>query len=303
MIKKCPNCNSTDIKVKYSNLTDKNYFIDGKFSLILCNKCKLEFLDPLLTEQQVERYYPKEDYYSFYDYNKMALAYHKLSAYYYSKKNKLFNILFYIFSPIFYTYYIEKGKSVLEIGCGNGMKLAIYQKYGMKTYGLEPYLPKVGDRERKLGIEKKSVKDAGYKENSFDYIILKEVLEHVPDQELVLSRAYSWLKPGGKLIITVPNTKGLWRNMFKENWYGYDVPRHFYNYNPKNLAENVKRFGFKIKKIRIYDMPYMFDGSLKFKYPKNNIIFSNITKIIAVPISLAVTNLKKGSLIEMHCTK
>ena len=308
-MRKCFCCSDREIKKIYENLYDKNFFRGGKFSLLKCKKCNLEFISPLLNEKQLKNYYPEKEYYSFYDYNKLALLYHKISAYYYSKKSNLFSVIFYPFSRILYSYYIDKGKSILEIGCGNGMKLNIYKKYGMKTYGLEPYGPPLRNKEKKLGISKKSIKNANFKKNSFDYIILKEVLEHIPNQRLVLMKCYEWLKPGGKLIITIPNTSGIWNKIFKKNWYGYDIPRHLYNYNPKNFSFFIKKFGFKIKKIRTYDMPYMLDGSLKFYLvdktgkKEQSLIFSNLMKILIAPISLIVTVLGSGSLIEAVCSK
>lgn len=307
--KTCPCCESRKIEVLYKRMRDKEFLKPGEFCLLKCKRCELEFAEPILTEKQLEEYYPKAEYYSYHNYNPLAIKYHKISAYYYSGKNLLFNILFFIFKPLFYTYYLEPGKSILEIGCGNGMKLNIYQKYGMKTSGLEPYMPKIDKKAKELGILKTTVKKAPYEKNSFDYIILKEVLEHVPDQKVVLKAIHHWLKPNGKLIITIPNTKGIWNKIFKENWYGYDIPRHIYNYNPKNIKFFLNKLGFKINKIRTYDMPYMFDGSLKFYFTNKTgkkehpIIFSNLMKILSVPLSLVISIMKKGSLIEIICEK
>ena len=307
-MKKCICCEGKVFEKIYSNLQDKDHFKRGKFSIIRCADCSLEITDPLLSEKQLEDYYPK-DYYSFYNYNNLATFYHKISAYYHSKKNNFFTFILKAFEPIFYSYNFQKGKSILEIGCGNGMKLEIFQKYGMDTYGLEPYIPKINLREQKLGIIKEFIHKAPYKKNSFDQIIVKEVLEHVPDQELLLKKCHGWLKPGGKLTITIPNTNSLWKNIFKENWYGYDLPRHVYHYNSKNISMLLKRLKFKIGRIRIYDMPYMFDGSLKFylvdktKKKLHPLAFSNLSKILIAPISLIISYFGQGSLMEIYCTK
>lgn len=309
MVKICPCCEKEHIQMLYKDLYDKDFLKSGKFDLLKCEDCGLEFVNPILTEKELEKYYPEKEYYSYYDYNPLAVKYHKMSAYYYSKKNPLFNILFLIFKPLFYTYYVDPGKSILEIGCGNGMKLKIYQEYGMETKGIEPYGPETNEKAKKLGITKSTIKKAPFKENSFDYIILKEVLEHVPNQNEVLKASHKWLKPNGRLIITIPNTKGIWNKIFKENWYGYDVPRHLYNYNSKNIKIALEKVGLKINKIRTYDMPYMFDGSLKFyltsktKKTSHPLVFSNIMKIISAPLNLLTSYLKLGSIIEITCSK
>ena len=127
MEKKCICCGNSELSIIYKNLSDKEYNNKEKFSMIKCNVCGFEFIDPLLGEKQLEKFYPKDEYYSYQDYNPLAFNYHKLSAYYHSNKNFLIKILLFPISPLLYTYFIDEGKSILEIGCGNGMKLEIYQ--------------------------------------------------------------------------------------------------------------------------------------------------------------------------------
>ena len=309
--KKCSSCNSKNLKVLYENLYDKDYFIEGKFSILKCENCGLEVINPLLNEKQLGKYYPAKDYYSYNKHSKLAILYHKISSYYYSRKNFFVNIILWPFSSLLYHYRFEPGKNLLEIGCGNGLQLAFYKKYGLNTNGLEPYGLTLTNEERKLGIERKSVINANFPKEKFDYIIMKEVLEHIPNSNEVLKKCYYWLKKGGRLIIVIPNEESLWQKIFKKNWYGYDVPRHVYVYNPKSIKILLEKRGFKINNIRKYDLPYMIDGSLKFylvdksegKDKKQNIIFSSLSKILFAPISLIVTYLNLGAIFEVEAKK
>jgi 2-polyprenyl-3-methyl-5-hydroxy-6-metoxy-1,4-benzoquinol methylase len=301
-IRSCHCCGSSDLKIKFKGMTDQSYFIPGKFNLLECTNCKMAFTDPLQTEEESGKYYPADQYYSYKNKNKLALLYHRMCAYFYSHRNPVFTALLYPFKPLFYTYFINPGKSLLEIGCGDGLKLKIYKSYNMKVFGLEPYGPKLSEEEKKLNITKKSVKDAPYKSNSFDYIIMKEVLEHVPNQTLVLKKSYDWLKPNGTLAITVPNTASIWCKLFKTNWFGYDITRHPYHYNPKSIYMFLKKLGFKQIKIRPYDPPYMLAGSLKY-YFNNPLWLHNFFKLFFTPLTLITSYLRTGSLMEIVCKK
>src|SRR3989344_6424593 len=128
-VKKCPCCENRNLSVLYKNMWDKMHFVNGIFDLLVCNKCRLIFLEPRLNEKQLSKYYPEKEYYSFHNINPLALKYHKLCAYYYSKKNPLVSLLLTPFKPLFYTYFTDNNheKALLEIGCGDGLKLAIYQ--------------------------------------------------------------------------------------------------------------------------------------------------------------------------------
>lgn len=307
-IKKCPCCESEKLFVKYPEMYDKDNFIAGKFSLIGCKNCSVEFVLPRLNEEELGEYYPKE-YYSFNKKSKLAEFYHEISAYFYSGRNLFVGFFFSPFRPIFYRYLLRGyGKRVLEIGCGQGKTLEIYKKYGFETHGLEPYGGKITEREKSLGIERKAVREARF-EDKFDLIVMKEVLEHVPEQEFVLKKCFDWLNIGGSLIITVPNTAGILNKIFGKNWYGYDVPRHVINYNSKNLAFFLQKIGFKIERVRSYEMPYMLDGSLKFymadknKKRQEGVLFSGLSKIICAPIALIISYLNLGSILEIECKK
>jgi len=307
---KCPNC-EIPANLKYKSLYDKDHFVKGEFSMLECPNCELKFINPLLDESQLAKYYPSEEYYSYNKKSKLAILYHKISSDYYSKKNPLINLLFWPFSSLFYHYRLIPGKKLLEIGCGNGLQLEFYKKYGLKTYGLEPYGSEITEREKKLGIGRKNVKTANFEKESFDFIVMKEVFEHIPDPKTTLIKIKNWLKKEGKLIIIVPNGESLWAKIFRKNWYGYDIPRHLYTYNPKSLSLMLKKNGFKINKIKNYDLPYMIDGSLKFraveksknKKKKHNLIFSNFSKLLLTPLSLIVTSLKLGSIMEIEAEK
>lgn len=102
---------------------------------------------------------------------------------------------------------IEKGSSVLDIGCGDGDLLDYLSKTKeIDAHGIE-FGAKAIETARAKGIHV-DVADITKQEfklaNSYDYIIISEVIEHLPKpEELVVKLKGKYKK---YLIITIPNT-------------------------------------------------------------------------------------------------
>jgi ubiquinone/menaquinone biosynthesis C-methylase UbiE len=87
--------------------------------------------------------------------------------------------------------------NVLEIGCGSGELSKYLKNYvGIDISERTPFI--VGDAQ-----------DLPFDDNSFDLILLLDLLEHTNDK-LVMNEVYRVLKPDGYVIITVPAFMFLW---------------------------------------------------------------------------------------------
>jgi SAM-dependent methyltransferase len=89
----------------------------------------------------------------------------------------------------------------------------------------------------------------------FDTVLCLFVLEHVEDPVVVLERAYSWLKPGGRLIAAVPNATSLHRRVGAlTTGQPYDTPSerdllvgHVRVYDRRRLMADVCQAGFHVE--------------------------------------------------------
>jgi SAM-dependent methyltransferase len=101
---------------------------------------------------------------------------------------------------------------ILEIGCGTGHNLAMLGEFG-KVEGLE-----VDDAAREIAEKRlgKPVASAplpalkGIKKGSYDLIAALDVIEHIDDDHAALAAIAGRLKPGGKLLVTVPAHQWMW---------------------------------------------------------------------------------------------
>jgi len=111
-------------------------------------------------------------------------------------------------------------KEVLDAGCGWGGKTIYYaEHFKLKSiHGFD--IPKAYDPDapsryassKKLTncfFETGYAENMPYQNNSFDIVLMEDVLEHVEDPKKVIQECYRVLKLGGKLIIKFPSFKGM----------------------------------------------------------------------------------------------
>ncbi len=77
-----------------------------------------------------------------------------------------------------------------------------------------------------------------FKDNSFDSILTSEVLEHVFNLEEILKELNRVLKPGGKILITIPFA-----------WYEHEVPNDFGRYTSFGIKSLLEKNGFIILEL------------------------------------------------------
>jgi len=118
------------------------------------------------------------------------------------------------------------GKSLLEIGSGYGMLLAVARReFGVESFGLEPAEQFEGTFEmsRSLllelglpcGIVEKGLGECNpYSNEHFDLVYSSNVLEHVQDPGQVIGESLRVLRPGGLLVFVVPNYGSWWEGHY-----------------------------------------------------------------------------------------
>jgi SAM-dependent methyltransferase len=104
---------------------------------------------------------------------------------------------------------------ILDLGSGVGNFVVGCRKRGLRAYGVEPDRIGQGSSLTSLQIAGRRL-DAGvfaaavgehlpFRNGTFDFIVLDQVIEHVADQKSVLAEALRVLKPAGAMYIACPN--------------------------------------------------------------------------------------------------
>jgi 2-polyprenyl-3-methyl-5-hydroxy-6-metoxy-1,4-benzoquinol methylase len=90
----------------------------------------------------------------------------------------------------------------------------------------------------------------------FGVITLFDVIEHLDDPRAALQRCREYLKPGGRLFITTPDTGSAMARLLGRHWYYLDFAQHVSLFNAGNLRRLLADTGFVVQETRTLGRRY-----------------------------------------------
>jgi SAM-dependent methyltransferase len=110
----------------------------------------------------------------------------------------------------------------------------------------------------RLGLEiyDKDLLELPFENSSFDLVTIWHVLEHVPDPEGYVDRVYAMLKPGGKLVVEVPNFDAWTRRFTGRYWLGLDLNYHVNFFTPEALTMLLGKYRFTVERVHTFSLEY-----------------------------------------------
>ena len=241
-------------------------------------------------------------------------------AYYFHKDRELYfqhqtlTTRNYILPFIERNYKIEKGMKVLEIGCGEGGVLKAFTDLGCSCTGVELNDEKYNMAAHMLSAEiakgqvkliHKNIYDPEFKrhfEKQFDLIILKDVIEHIPDQQKLLGYLHTFLRKNGVVFFAFPpwqmpfgGHQQMCESFLKKTPWFHLLPMWLYKYvlktmhEPKIIIDGLianKKTGISIERFErilrktgyrtLEKVYYLFNPIYKYKFnisPREQIRF------------------------------
>ena len=242
IIQTCNLCGSQKAHILFTG-PDRLHGSRDEFNLMECQECGLIYLSPRPGPDEIDHYYPA-DYQPFLKaIEDEPTLFKRLDRRYglFRRCNEV-------------TKRAGRSGIVLDIGCATGIFLEGMRVRGWEAQGVElsEFAAKYARERFHLHVTTGTLEEAGYPENQFDLATMWDVLEHVPDPASTLAEIHRILKPGGWLVLSLPNPLAWERFWFKQFWAGWDVPRHFQLFTPEVLERYLNNAGLKLVEVHSF---------------------------------------------------
>ncbi|HSG05918.1 MAG TPA: methyltransferase domain-containing protein [Nitrospiria bacterium] len=153
---------------------------------------------------------------------------------------------------------------VLDVGCGNGWATALWRDYGgVEVHGIE-FQPERAELARKrfgLNIFSGTFEDLPLPAETYELVIMRHVFEHFHDPVRILKQLNKILRPGGLVIMILPNAQSLGRLIFGRYW-AWGIPAHFFTFTPRSLECFLQRMDFIPGPVQFSPSPILLTTSL-----------------------------------------
>ena len=175
------------------------------------------------------------------------------------------NVSQYVYAQV--ARYKSQPGSLLDIGCGSGVLLQAFHSAGWEVQGIEANLASC-QQGRDLGLNiTNGFFPKGFKsEAQFDVISMFDVLEHLEDPLGFLGHVILRLKPGGLIVIQVPNFNSLLIRLEGPKSSNYNHG-HWSHFTPDSISFLAKAIGCSCIELETY----ISELDLIKTYPKNEI--------------------------------
>jgi SAM-dependent methyltransferase len=300
----CAVCGASDLQRHYDRTDD--YITGDRFEIWQCPHCQAARTLPVPAD--LGRYYP-----SLYRRYRPLIA--AILAFLYRRRARHWARLF------------AAPGSAFEMGCGNGLMLDTLRRWGWQVIGSERTEAAAQIARGQFGL---TVLAGGIEtldpDPTFDLILLNQVLEHLEDPSAAVAMLAARLKPGGRLIINVPNFASWQARFGGTGWFHLDPPRHLHHFSLPALTALAGMHGLEIERASYVSPehdPYGWVQSVLNRFDRRanrltrllmrldppdaanllHVALGGLIGIVAPPLSIASWLAGRGALIEIVCRR
>lgn len=152
------------------------------------------------------------------------------------------------------------GDSLLDMACGDGMLTAQFARHFKTVVGVDASSIHLSEARKRVPTAEfhESLIETFECERRFDSVFVLDLLEHVQDPVAVLQKAASFLKPEGRLVVHVPNSEAVNRQIAVKmgtltsceelSPFDIEVAGHRRSYDLQSLQQDIETAGLTVSK-------------------------------------------------------
>lgn len=280
----CPLCRSEAIKlfkkgtfdpetIKTENfkITDSAY--GSLWTFFSCKHCGFVFSNPYVPEEHITEFYSQlEDR----EYSAEAEGRTKNFKTVFKRLNRLQRKT------------TPGDRTLLDIGAASGIFLNLAKQQGYEIDGIEPseFLVKEADEHYGIRLFKGTVEE--YKTNKkFSVVTLLDILEHLVEPDVFMSRVDELIDENGLLVIVTPDINSLACKLTGKRWWHYRIA-HINFFNRESLAYLLEKHNYDIlmKKKYVWNFTLFYLVTRVFPFLKEKKALQKILKRVHLKLPL-----------------
>jgi SAM-dependent methyltransferase len=187
---------------------------------------------------------------------------------------------------------------ILDVGCGSGAFARLMSTRGFDAVGVEPFSLGQPTDEPHLRLVRAPLERVREDLGQFDVITMWHVLEHISSPRPTLESLRRHLRPGGVVVISVPNFQSWQSRFFKGGWFHLDPPRHINHFDRRTLEALFQEMRFDLIGERTFHLEYgpvgWLQSALNQILPRKNFLYEFVKDrgaLANVPVSETALNL------------
>jgi SAM-dependent methyltransferase len=142
---------------------------------------------------------------------------------------------------------------LLDVGCGSGYFLEAARRRGwgpVRGVELNSWMVELG-REAGLDIAGGQLRGQHYPAGYFQLVSFWDVIEHMNDPLGELAEAHRIMRPGGLLVLLVPDAESFWARLLGERWWAV-IRMHLFYFTRETVTRMLEQSGFRVERVGTY---------------------------------------------------